>query len=166
MPAGYSARCRVCNSLHRAEVDRWLSEGLSCRVVAARLETEHGERISHHSIWRHRDEHFNVREEAARQYAESQVRLEQAAAQRADEFRLLEEQILEAAGLRAAYAAWLKDLQQQGVKPPQSVVQAYAAAAGEVRQTVKVKQDLLGESPADDLTEALLRLAGDDDPDV
>lgn len=146
MPAGYSARCRVCNSPRRAEIEEWIAQGLSPRAISAKL-AELGEKISHVSIWQHRRDHFNVAEEAARRYAESRARLEAAAQKRVNEIETLDEQIAEAAELRARFAAWLRDLSEQRGRVPQAVVQAYAAAAGEVRQAAKTKAELLGDDP-------------------
>lgn len=154
MPAGHSAKCRVCNSPHRAEIEQWLADGLSPREISACL-AKLGEQISHKSIWRHRREHFNIQEEAAKQYAESQARLKEAAAKRVDEIRLLDEQIAEAAELRARFAAWLRDLSQERERIPQAVVQAYAAAAGEVRQAARTKAELLGDDPMSRLADGV-----------
>lgn len=45
MPAGYSSWCKICNSRHRAEVERWIKEeGLSFREASRRLE-ELGEHV-------------------------------------------------------------------------------------------------------------------------
>jgi len=94
MPAGFSARCRVCTSPHRAKIEEWLAQGLSPRAVAAKLAAELGERIGHVSIWNNQREHWNIGQETARRYAEmtaeSQQRLEAEASRRVDEIRALD----------------------------------------------------------------------------
>ena len=62
---GYSAKCRACNSAHRAEVDARLLAGESTRAVSAWLSETHGERIPHQGLLNHRGEHLNARAEAA-----------------------------------------------------------------------------------------------------
>lgn len=62
---GYSARCRPCNSPHRAEVDRRLLEGESARAVSTWLAEAHGEHLPHQGLLNHLNAHLNVRAEAA-----------------------------------------------------------------------------------------------------
>lgn len=72
MPVGYSARCKVCNSPHRAEIEKWVKEeGISAREAARQL-AEMGEKISHEAIRRHMLEHFDVTAEVRKQYHKSQ----------------------------------------------------------------------------------------------
>jgi len=62
MPAGYSSRCKVCNSQHRVEIEKWAKEdGLSARVISAKLKEEFGEEISYKSIWQHLNEHLTLK---------------------------------------------------------------------------------------------------------
>lgn len=160
MPAGFSARCRVCTSPHRAKIEEWLAQGLSPRAVAAKLAAELGERIGHVSIWNHQREHWNIGQETARRYAEmtaeSQQRLEAEASRRVDEIRALDEQIEAANRLRPLYEDWLREAAEKRKRPPMAVVQAYTALANEVRQAAKVKAELLGDDPESRKADAAL----------
>lgn len=62
---GYSARCKACNSRHRAEIDRRLLHGESARAVSAWLDDSHGERIPHQGLLNHKGEHLQVLDAAA-----------------------------------------------------------------------------------------------------
>lgn len=61
---GYGARCRPCNSPHRAAIDERLLGGESSRMVSAWLAETHGERIPHQALGNHRTEHLDVKAEA------------------------------------------------------------------------------------------------------
>lgn len=160
MPAGYSSRCKICNHPRRAEIEQWHLDGASFREIQRRLEGN----ISFAAIRNHFVEHFNVKQEAALQYQASQQQLDQAATQRVSEIQLIDQAIERSARLNAAAGKWLEEMVQAREKPPKALVDLYAATAAELRQHAKAKQELLGETPADDLAEVLMRLVGEDDP--
>jgi len=160
MPAGYSARCRVCNSPHRVEIERWCrDEGLSPRRAAARLLEEHGEKISHMSIRQHMRDHFDVRAEAREQYRRSQEQFEQQVAKQLSDIEMLDQIARGNFELYQAARAWLAELVEARERVPKALVDLLEVTAGEVRQQLKQKADLLGEDPLDDLSQVLLALA-------
>lgn len=62
---GYSARCRACNSAHRAGIDERLLAGESARAVASWLLDTHRERIPFQALANHKGEHLQVLPAAA-----------------------------------------------------------------------------------------------------
>ncbi len=73
MPARYSFMCKVCNSPHRLDIERWAQEdGLSSRAISRKLAAEFEENIGHKSVWQHLKEHFDIKAEARELYAKSQ----------------------------------------------------------------------------------------------
>ncbi len=150
MPAGYSARCKVCNSPHRALVEKWTKEdGLSPRVIAERAKRELGWEVSHKSIWQHLREHFDVRAEAREQYQKSQAQLQELAQKRLSDLEMLDAIIQGDFELHQAAKAWLDDLVAERKRIPKTLVDLLAATAAEVRQQLKQKQAMLGEDPTE-----------------
>lgn len=148
MPAGYSSRCRVCNSPHRVDIEKWCKEeGLSPRAASTRLLQEFGEKISHQSIWKHMNEHFDVKAEAREQYQRSQAQMQQAVQKRLSDIEMLDALVQGNYELHQAAQAWVKDLIAQRGKIPKALVDLLAATAGEVRQQLKQKLAMLGEDP-------------------
>lgn len=166
MPVGYSARCKVCNSPHRAEIEKWVKdEGVSVREAARRL-AEKGEKISHEAIRRHMLEHFDVKAEAREQYQRSKEQMKQLAEKRVSDIEMLDEIARGSFELNQAARAWLRSLvAERNPKIPKSLVDLVSTTAAEVRQHLKAKQELLGEGPANDIADALRTLWGDDDVD-
>lgn len=169
MPAGYSARCRVCNSPHRVEIERWCKdEGLSSRRAAARLLAEYGEKIDHTSIWQHMRDHFDVRAEARERYRISQQQFEEQVKKELSDLQMLDRVIQSDYELHQATASWLNELTKGREKMPMSLVLLHEKAASEMRQAIKQKLEILGDDPESKKAEALLSLvdlieyAGDD----
>lgn len=150
MPAGYSSWCKVCNSQHRVQIERWAKEdGLSSRAISAKLKEEFGEKISYKSIWQHLREHFDVRAEAREQYQKSQVQLQELAQKRLSDLEMLDAIIQGDFELHQAAKAWLDDLVAERKRIPKTLVDLLAATAAEVRQQLKQKQAMLGEDPTE-----------------
>lgn len=167
MPAGYSSRCRVCNSPHRVEIEKWCEdEGLSSRAAANRAHKEFNEKINYQSVWNHMSEHFDVKTEAREQYQKSQQRLQQNVQKRLSDIEMLDSIAQGEYDLHQAAKAWLNDLVvEQKKQPPRSLVALLAVTAGEVRQQLKQKAALLGDDPASDIADALC-LLWDDKRDI
>lgn len=157
MPAGYSARCKVCNSPHRAQIETWLAEGLSPRAISAKLAAL-GEQISHNSIWQHRREHFDVAAEAARIYTEAQARLDAAAQKRISDIQRLDDLIARNDELHRKALAWAATIVETQDKLPKALVDLIAATGSEVRQAIRTKLDLLGDDPASRQADAIQTL--------
>lgn len=157
MPAGYSARCRVCNSPHRVEIERWCKEeGLSPRAAAAKLLEQHKEKITHVSIWKHMNEHFDVRAEAREQYQKSQRQMQQLAQKQVSDIEMLNSIARGEYELHQAARLWLDELVAYRAKIPKTLVDLFAVTAGEVRQQLRQKQVLLGEDSEGRLADAMV----------
>lgn len=168
MPAGYSTRCKVCNSPHRAEIEKWCKdEGVSTREASRRL-AEAGEKISHEAIRRHMLEHFDVQAEARAQYQKSQQHFQEAVKKRLTDIEMLDATIADNFELSQATTAWLKDLVEKRKKLPLALVQLREKLQSEMRQAIKQKQELLGDDPESKKADAMqswvdLILAADED---
>lgn len=169
MPVGYSSRCRVCNSPYRAEIEQWCSEeGLSPRAAAQRLHEQHGERISHQSIWKHMQEHFNVKAEALRQYEQSLRQMDKLVQKQLNEIDMLDRVAATEFELHQATGQWLAELVAERKKLPMALVVLHEKSAGELRQAIKQKTELLGDDPMSRLADGvatwaeLVQAAADD----
>jgi len=155
MPVGYSARCKVCNSPHRAEIEKWVKEeGISVREAARRIE-EKGEKISHEAIRRHMIEHFDVKAEVREQYQKSQQQYQRAVKKRLSDIEMLDATIADNYDLSQATTAWLKDLIEKRQKIPLSLVQLREKLQSEMRQAIKQKAELLGDDPMSRLADGV-----------
>ena len=170
MPAGYSSRCKVCNSQHRVEIERWAQEdGLSPRAISSKLKEEFGEEISYKSIWQHLNKHFDVKAEVRKQYQKSQEQYQKVVEKRLSDLEMLDATIADNYDLSQATTAWLNDLIQQRKKIPVSLVQLREKLQSEMRQAMKQKQELLGDDPESKKADAvqslvdLIMLASDPD---
>lgn len=157
MPAGYSSRCKVCNSQHRVEIEKWAREdGLSPRAISSKLKDEFGEVISYKSIWQHLNEHFDVKSEAREQYQKSQEQIQKAVQKQLSDIEMLDNIAQSNFELYQGVKTWLEEILKEKAKaPPKSLVDLLSATASEVRQQFKQKQELLGESPEKDALENL-----------
>jgi hypothetical protein len=159
MPAGYSARCKVCNSPHRALIEKWAKEdGLSPRAIAERVKRELGQEISHRSIWQHLREHFDIAAEAREQYHKSQWQFKQAVEKRLSDIEMLDATIADNFELSQATKAWLKDLIEQRKTPALALVQLREKLQSEMRQAIKQKMELLGDDPESKKADAVQSL--------
>lgn len=167
MPAGYSSRCKVCNSQHRVEIEKWAKEdGLSARVISAKLKEEYGEEISYKSIWQHLNEHFDVKAEVREQYRKSQEQYQKVVEKRLSDLEMLDATIADNYELSQATTAWLKDLIEKRRKIPLSLVQLREKLQSEMRQAIKQKLELTGDDPLNNVADALRLLWSDDDVDA
>ena len=182
MPAGYSSRCRVCNSPHRTEVEKWCKEeGLRSRGASARLLSEYGEKISHQSIWKHLDEHFDIRTEVKEkrekrhrdlnvvqeQLKKSEEQLQRAVHKGLSDIEMLESTIASNFDLSQATTAWLADLVEQKSKIPLTLVQLREKLQSEMRQAMRTKAEFLGDDPQSRLVDVFQGMWGDaDDTDA
>jgi len=156
MPAGYSSRCKVCNSQHRVEIEKWAKEeGMSPRAISSRLKEEFGEEISHKSIWQHLNEHFDVKTEVREQYQKSQQQYQRAVKKRLSDIEMLDATIADNYDLSQATTAWLKDLIEKRQKIPLSLVQLREKLQSEMRQAIKQKAELLGDDPMSRLADGV-----------
>ena len=154
MPAGYSSKCKSCNSAHRLQIEKWHKGNKSPEAIEVLLQEKYGEKISCRAIRNHLDEHYNVSGEARAQYNKSQANLE--GSRRAHiRDRDLESVVagkheLHKKKLEAIITNQLKgleDAEEPGELPklPMAYVSLYTGCAAEIRQAMKTKQELLGE---------------------
>lgn len=169
MPVGYSARCKVCNSPHRAEIERWVKEeGLGTKRAAQRLFELHGVKISHEAIRNHMAGHFDVKAEVRRQYAQSQRQMDKLVEKRLNEIEMLDRVAATEFELHQATGQWLAELVAERKKLPMALVVLHEKTAGELRQAIKQKAELLGDDPMSRLADGvatwaeLVQAAADD----
>jgi hypothetical protein len=154
MPVGYRARCRVCNSPHRAKIEKWVKEdGLSPRAAAGRLIEEHGEKISHQSIWKHMQEHFDIKAETWEQYQKSQELMNRFVKKRLSDLEMLDNLMQSNYELHMAGRSWADEVVRQRGKLPQALVQLVTNTASEIRAAMKTKQEMLGEDTGSQMAE-------------
>lgn len=157
MPAGYSSRCKACNSPHRAQIEEWArSDGLSPRAISARLQEKFSEQISHKAIWRHLSEHFDVKAEAREQYQKSRAAMQESVKKQLSDIEMLDSIARESYDLHKSAKEWLKELVENKGKIPKSLVDLLSSTAGEVRQHLRAKAELLGDDPDSKLADAMV----------
>lgn len=115
----------------------------------------HGDRISHQSIWKHMNEHFNVRAEALEQYEKSQVLMKKAVNEQLAEVDMLDELARTNYELHMAAQAWADAVVRRQGRLPGTLVKLLAVTAGETRQQIKQKLELLGKDPENKKSDAI-----------
>lgn len=156
MPAGYSSKCKTCNSPLRTEIELWHVDGMNDSAISRKLK-EMGESISDKSLANHFTEHYNVAKEAEQQYNESQANLQEAAGERVTEIVTLDNMIAGKAALHqklekilSNHLTGLEDTEKARELPklPMAYVSLYTSCATGLYQAMKTKQELLGEDGA------------------
>lgn len=168
MPAGYSSRCKACNSHLRGQIEAWkVKDKLNTSQIELKLK-DMGEPISRRALDNHFAEHYDVKAEVREQYNKSQVALERDAGELLTEIQILDDVV---AGkhhlhqtLEKILSNRLKGLgeDEEGLtelpKLPLAYVSLYNGCAGEIRQCLKTKQELLGEDGNTKAAESFLEL--------
>ncbi len=171
MPAGYSTRCKVCNSPNRVRVEEWSKkEGLSPRAISARLASEFGDVVSHKAVWKHLKDHFDVKAEARDLYEKSKENMGEIARAQVSEVQEIDAAMIRAATLNRKVTAVLDGMLPDGktegddsrraaaLRIPRSLVELYTSTSAELRQHVRQKQELLGDDPESKKADAVLSL--------
>ena len=179
MPAGYSSRCKACNSPNRLQIEVWRQkDGLSTRTISAMLK-ESGELISYRALDNHFSEHYNVPAEIEEQYTKSQVNLQQEASEGVSEIKILDSMMESKHRLHQTLDSILtnrlaglaeKEEDRDLPKLPMAYVSLYTGCATGICQAMKTKQELLGEDGAARQAKAMetwvdLMLEEDEDDD-
>lgn len=159
--AGYSSRCRACNSERRAEIDRRLLAGESARAVAEWLSSA-GEKLSYVALANHKASHLDVPAEAAKIVEAASPAFDAAVRKVVADVAVLDE--VASIGLRVARA--LEPAVSSG-KITQPVATAFGAALSNARAAVTERHELLygkkvevtGVGPSQDDVEDLHRRA-------
>lgn len=159
MNLGFNERCKVCSSGLRVEVEKRHVEGNSARSIAKWLIEQTGDQAYRHShVSSHIKNHFNVREETAKRYADaiaSQELIKDVAEERLTDIQMLDEISKQDFAVRKMTTRWISDLMtvtKEDGKPviprlPLPLITLHNAAASEIRQNRKTKAELLGEDP-------------------
>jgi metal-dependent amidase/aminoacylase/carboxypeptidase family protein len=104
-------------------------------------------------------EHFDVRAEAREQYAKSQAQMEQLAQKKLSDVDMLDRVVALEFELHQGTGAMLQRFLRDGGKLPMTLVVLHEKTASEMRQAIRQKADLLGDSPEatglEDLAEVL-----------
>ena len=179
MPAGYSSRCKACNTPLRTQIEAWkVKDKLKTSQIELKLK-ELGDPISRRALDNHFAEHYNVADVAADQYNQSQANLQKDAGERVTEIIVLDDLIASKATLHqklgkilANRLKGLEDTEEVSYLPklPMAYVSLYTGCATGLCQALKTKQELLGEDGAGRQAKAMetwvdLMMEDDDTPD-
>lgn len=160
MPAGYSSRCKTCNSPHRLDVEKWHDEGMSDLAISKRLKGM-GLTITDKSLANHFNEHYNVqselKEQYAEQYAQSQANLAVTVESRISEIEVLDSEVAGKHKLHEKLERILTkrlegldgtDAIEDLPKIPMAYVSLYTGCTQGICLALKTKLELLGEDSA------------------
>jgi hypothetical protein len=170
---GYNAQCKLCNCEQRDEAEKMHEQGASLRQLVDFL-ADHGVTLSKPSVKRHFDTHFAPKDEAAKQYYEkSEVVMQEAVEKRLTDLQMLDSSIERSFRLQALASDTIErhltedvlviskktgrpvlhpetmEPLKQYIPPPKATVDLYAAVTGEIRQTLKLKAEILGDKDPD-----------------
>jgi len=176
---GYNAQCKLCNCEQRAYAEKMHEQGASLRQVVDFL-ASHGVTLSKPSVKRHFDTHFAPKDEAAKQYYEkSEVVMQEAVDKRLTDLQMLDSSIERSFRLQALASDTIErhltedvlviskktgrpvlhpetmEPLKQRIAPPKATVDLYAAVTGEVRQTLKLKVEILGDKDPEGTTKII-----------
>ena len=174
MPAGYSAKCKTCNSSLRTEIEAWhVKDGMDFIAISLKLKGK-GIEISDRALSAHFNNHYNVQTEAREQYHKSQEQLVEDAKAQLTDLQILDELIQDGHIIHAGLSKQIKELKDKFSVPLPAVTMLNGAAT-EICRAIKTKQELLGEDPEskkadsmaswDDTGLAIL-MAVDNDPEA
>ncbi len=159
MPAGYSSRCKVCNSSHRTEIENWSKEGgLSSREISSKVLSLYDEKISHNSIATHLTEHYDVQAEARDQYYKSNENIKADAAKRLSDLEILDAIIQDNHIIRSGLTEQIKE-QSNKMGVPMPAVTMLTGVSSEICRAIKTKQEILGEDGASKQADAIESLS-------
>lgn len=165
----FSDQCKVCNSPHRAEIEKLILEGWSVRRIANWLKETYGEQISHAAIANHKNKHFNVAREIRKRVSveESKQLFETAVREGISRIDSLKQERLKnielAEMLRSIFKQLLVNNNWKTVSPEtiKALQMLYHTATTQVRLTAAEEYKQLGGTDVEDVVGELLRqLAG------
>lgn len=154
--AGYSAKCKTCNSARRLEIEAWHEDGDDPRAIEIKLKAL-GEDISYVAIRSHLNNHYNVREAARERYHQSQQQMDVAVAERLTDLQILDELIQDNHIIHSGLRSQIRDLKDK-FSVPMPAVAMLNGVATEICRAMKTKQELLGEDPESHKADTLLEL--------
>lgn len=154
--AGYSAKCKTCNSARRLEIEAWHEEGDSAQAIEIKLKTL-GEEISHTAILKHLNNHYNVQEAAREKYHQSQQQLEKDVGARLTDLQILDELIQDNHIIHSGLRSQIKDLDDK-FSVPMPAVAMLNGVSDALCKAMKTKQELLGEDSGSHTATSFLEL--------
>jgi hypothetical protein len=167
---GYNKRCKICNCEQRGEVEKLREDGVSLQRIVGYL-SDCGVTLSRQAVKNHFDTHFAPKDEAAKQYYEkSEVVMQEAVEKRLTDLQMLDSSIERSFRLQALASDTIErhltedvlviskktgrpvlhpetmEPLKQRIAPPKATVDLFGAVTSEVRQAIKLKADLLGDT--------------------
>lgn len=157
MPAGYSSKCKTCNSSLRTEIESWHEkDGMDFSAIALRLKGM-GVEISDRALSAHFNNHYNVQTEAREQYHKSQEQIAEDAKGRLTDLQILDEMIQDGHVLHSGLRKQIIGMENKLTVPLPAVTMLNGVAT-EICRAIKTKQELLGEDGATKAAESFLGL--------
>lgn len=166
MDVGYATQCKICNCEHRAQVESMRQEGASLQRIVDWL-AERELSVSRPAVKRHFDVHFQVKNEVAARYARQSAEvMQQAVEKRLTDLEMLDamiernyrmhalatesitdslttDHVVFTQGGMPVHDPVTGDIVKRKFPPPKSIVDLAGVSAGEARQAMKLKDDLL-----------------------
>lgn len=161
----YQARCKVCNSTHREEIEERYQNGMSASAISRWLEENFNEKISHVAIKNHMSKHFNVKEVVQKEYLKKksdnpEKRMKKFVEEELDEIEELDSIMRESKELRKIAFERIKEATR-----PRSVEvwnSTWSNASREAIRAIKMKMEKLGTTAKDDLVKLLKEMWEDE----
>jgi NADPH:quinone reductase-like Zn-dependent oxidoreductase len=154
--AGYSSKCKTCNSARRLEIEARHEEGNSPEEIEVWLKSL-GESISYNAIRNHLQAHYNVQEAAREKYHQSQAQIEKDVVGRLTDLQILDDLIQDGHVIHVGLKEQIKELDDK-FAVPMPAVQMLNGVAAEICRAIKTKQEILGEDSESRKTDTLLEL--------
>jgi len=154
--AGYSSKCKTCNSARRLEIEAWHEAGDTSQEIEIRLKSL-GEEISHTAILKHLNNHYNVQEAAREKYYQSQQQIENDANKRLSDLEILDALIQDNHEIHKGLRLQIKELKDKFTTPMPAIAMLNGVGDS-ICKAMKTKQELLGEDPESHKADTLLEL--------
>lgn len=161
MPAGYSVKCKTCNSSLRTEIEAWhVKDGMDFIAISLRLKGM-GIEISDRALSAHFNNHYNVQTDAREQYHQSQEQIKKDAEGRLTDLQILDDLIQDGHIIHVGLKEQIKGLKDK-FSVPMPAVQMLNGVAAEICRAIKTKQEILGEDPESHKANAIGSLSEDE----
>lgn len=161
-----SAKCKVCRSSHRADIDRMRAKGIPARQIERELYSRYGEKISYAAIIRHEKNHVDVAEVVAGRLVEEGQDVRESLDSDTSNLQRLQAYIERATRIEKVLSDYVMDSAADGHAPPMSIAHSYETVTNGLRMAIKLHEDLIGGQPADDVDELLAALWSTEDAPV
>ncbi len=173
MSIKHNSQCKVCNSEHRVEIEKLLTEGWGVKRISDWLKEKYNEHISHTAIHNHKKNHWNVGLEIKKRAAQKEskelfeeevkkglTRLEALKTERDENFRLAQE-------LRSIFFNLLKTGEWKRVHPEtfKAMQSLYNTATNQVRYTAAEEFKQLDQDTEDPFVKLMELITNDKESD-